>query len=144
MQWTKKARAKYFNKQIEKQGYKEWGKAQRLAEELQVSHSMVSNWLGGALPRQHSEIKRVSDHLGLDLMHWVYGETSTELRLDAARLSQSILTAKSLEAQIEGRCLSAEEFTQLVVLDYTGEIAGKATLKALRLIEGLRSGSEDQ
>ena len=144
MQWTKKKRATYLNKRVEKLGYQRWGKAQRLADELQVSHSMVSNWLGGALPREHSEIKRVSNHLGLDIMHWVYGEISEELRLDKARLTRSISTAKALEAQIKGGCLSAEEFTQLVILDYSGEIAGEATLKVLQLIEGLRMESEER
>lgn len=139
MEWTKNQRAEYFAKKLSEQEYPSWGRAQRLAEELGVSHSQASNWLTGAVPREHSEISRVADHLGIDIMEWVYGKSSSSLNMK--KLIDAITFVKTLEVEDENT-MSPHLFAEIVVEAYQDKIQGAAVLDSLAVVADIRSRGE--
>jgi len=141
LEWTKNQRAEYFAKKLSEQYYPGWGRAQRLSEELGVSHSQASNWLTGAVPREHSEISRVADHLGLDIMEWVFGRCSSSLNLK--KLIDAITFVKTLEVEDE-HDMSPELFAEIVVEAYEDKIQGAAVLDSLAVVAEIRSRGEKE
>lgn len=142
MEWTKSQRAEYFAKKLSEQEYPNWGRAQRLSEELGVSHSQASNWLTGAVPREHSEISRVADHLGIDIMEWVYGKTSSSLNMK--KLIDAITFVKTLEVEDENT-MSPQLFAEITVEAYEDKIQGAAVLDSLAVVADIRSrGAKDR
>ena len=141
LEWTKNQRAEYFAKKLSEQYYPGWGRAQRLSEELGVSHSQASNWLTGAVPREHSEISRVADHLGLDIMGWGVGRCSSSLNLK--KLIDAITFVKTLEVEDE-HDMSPELFAEIVVEAYEDKIQGAAVLDSLAVVAEIRSRGEKE
>jgi len=141
MEWSKSQRAECFAKKLSELGYPGWGRAQRLSEELGVSHSQASNWLTGAVPREHGEIKRVADHLGIDIMEWVYGASSSSVNIK--KLVNSIQFVKILEHEDE-HVMSPELFAEICVEAYEDKIQGAAVLDSLAVVADIRSrGAKD-
>ena len=136
MEWTKNQRAEYFAKKLSEQEYPGWGRAQRLSEELGVSHSQASNWLTGAVPREHIEISRVADHLGIDIMEWVYGKRSSSLNIK--KLVDAIAFVKTLEVEDENT-MSPQLFAEIAVEAYEDKIQGAAVLDSLAVVADIRS-----
>ena len=136
MEWTKNQRAEYFAKKLSEQGYPNWGRAQRLSEELGVSHSQASNWLTGAVPREHSEISRVADHLGIDIMKWVYGKYASSL--NTRKLVDAITFVKTLEVE-DDNTMSPQLFAEITVEAYEDKIQGAAVLDSLAVLSDIRS-----
>lgn len=141
MEWTKNQRAEYFSKKLSEQEYPNWGRAQRLSEELGVSHSQASNWLTGAVPREHSEISRVADHLGIDIMEWVYGKSSSSMNIK--KLIDAITFVKTLEVEDENT-MSPQLFAEIVVEAYQDKIQGAAVLDSLAVVADIRSRGEKE
>lgn len=142
MEWSKNQRAECFAKKLSELGYPGWGRAQQLSEELGVSHSQASNWLTGAVPREHSEISRVAEHLGIDIMEWVYGKTSSGINI--RKLVDSITFVKVLENE-DDQTMSAELFAEIVVEAYEDKIQGAAVLDSLAVVADIRSrGASDR
>lgn len=142
MEWNKENRAQYFNSKLSEKDYPGWGRAQRISDELGVSHSQASNWLTGALPREHGEIKRVADFLGLNIMHWVYGVSTSNL--NKRKLMDSIAFAKTVEDQYQNETMSPEDFAEVVMFTYEDKIKGAAVLESLAVIRDItsRGGSD--
>ena len=141
MEWTKNQRAEYFAKKLSEQEYPNWGRAQRLSEELGVSHSQASNWLTGAVPREHSEISRVADHLGIDIMEWVFGRASSSLNLK--KLVDAIAFVKTLEVEDENT-MSPQLFAEIAIEAYEDKIQGAAVLDSLAVVADIRSRGEKE
>jgi len=142
MEWTKNQRAEYFAKKLSEQEYPNWGRAQRLSEELGVSHSQASNWLTGAVPREHGEIIRVADHLGIDIMEWVFGRGSSSL--NTKKLVDAIAFVKTLEVEDENT-MSPQLFAEIAIEAYEDKIQGAAVLDSLAVIADIRSrGAKDR
>lgn len=141
MEWTKNQRAEYFAKKLSEQEYPSWGRAQRLSEELGVSHSQASNWLTGAVPREHSEISRVADHLGIDIMEWVFGRASSSLNMK--KLVDAIAFVKTLEVEDENT-MSPQLFAEIAIEAYEDKIQGAAVLDSLAVVADIRSRGEKE
>lgn len=143
MEWTKEKRAEYFEAKLDELRYPGWGRAQKLADELGVSHSQASNWLTGALPREHSEIKRVASHLQISIMEWVYGESQSAV--DTRKLMKAINFAKTLEQMNpDEEPMTPAQFTEIVMMDYDNKIAGAALMETLAVIAEVRDrGAEE-
>lgn len=139
MEWNKNQRAEYFAKKLSEQEYPNWGRAQRLSEELGVSHSQASNWLTGAVPREHAEICRVADHLGIDIMEWVYGRCASVLSIP--KLVDAVAFVKILE-QEDDHNMSPQLFSEIVVEAYQDKIQGAAVLDSLAVVADIRSRGE--
>jgi len=141
MEWTKESRAEYFEAKLDELRYPGWGRAQKLADELGVSHSQASNWLTGALPREHSEIKRVATHLQISIMEWVYGESQSAV--DTRRLMKAVNFAKTLEQEYPNKDpMTPAQFTEIVMMDYDNKIAGAAVMETLAVIAEVRDRGE--
>lgn len=139
MEWTKENRAEYFEAKLDERRYPGWGRAQKLADELGVSHSQASNWLTGALPREHNEIKRVATHLQISIMEWVYGECQSAV--DTRKLMKAINFAKTLEQMNPDQpSMTPSQFTEIVMMDYDNKIAGAALMETLAVIAEIRDG----
>lgn len=136
MEWTKKQRAQYLERRLNESGYPAWGRAAKIADLMSTSHSQATNWLNGAVPRDHDEIKRLASKLSLDIMEWVYGKTSDAV--DERKLSEAIRTTFELGNEMPGEEFTAEHFAEVVMLVYTGKLQGAAVLHSLALLNNVR------
>lgn len=137
MEWTKEERSQYVERRLNEVGYPVRGRAARIAEDCETSHSQASNWLGGAVPREPEEVKRVADTLNLEIMEWVYGMTQSAV--DTRKLMRAITFAKTLEQQNPNEePMTPAQFTEIVMMDYDNKIAGAAVMETLAVIAEVR------
>ena len=143
MEWTKEERAQYVERRLNEVGYPVRGRAARIAEDCNTSHSQASNWLGGAVPREPEEVKRVADILNLEIMEWVYGLTQSAV--DTRKLMRAITFAKTLEQQNpKEEPMTPAQFTEIVMMDYDNKIAGAAVMETLAVIAEVRDRGADK
>lgn len=130
MTFSKQRRAVFFKIKCDEAHYIGWGAMQRLARDLGVSHSRVANWYNeGALPRGHKEIKRVADHLQIDVREWVYGIGGAGSREpDVSRLTACIGYANT---RVD---LTPKEFAEYTTQLYLSDVSLEG-LKRLSIIE---------
>ena len=139
MEWTKEERSQYVERRLNEVGYPLRGRAARIAEDCNTSHSQATNWLGGAVPREPEEVKRVADTLNLEIMEWVYGLTQSAV--DTRKLMKAITFAKTLEQQNPNEePMTPAQFTEIVMMDYDNKIAGAAVMETLAVIAEIRDG----
>ena len=137
MEWTKEKRSEYLESRLTELGYPAWGRAAKIADLIGTSHSQATNWLNGAVPRDHDEIKRIADTLGLDIMEWVYGRSSEAL--NERKMAQAIATTFELGEEMPGEEFKPEHFAQVVMLVYTDKLQGAAVLESLALLSDIRN-----
>ena len=136
MDWTKEKRATWFSQACTNAGYRDWGKAQHLADDLKVTHATTTGWLSGALPRDHDEIKRVADHLGIDILEWIYGEKqqSAGTKATVSEIYNAVYLMKSAELSTraepgnENYMVGPTQFVRLVRQIVDGGVEGLSTM----------------
>ena len=137
MEWTKDERSEYVDRRLNEVGYPVRGRAARIAEDCATSHSQATNWLGGAVPREPEEVKRVADILNLEIMEWVYGLTQSAV--DTRKLMKAVNFAKTLEQMNPDKPpMTPSQFTEIVMMDYDNKIAGAALMETLAVIAEVR------
>lgn len=148
MEWSKEQRADYIATRLSEQNYPTWGRAAKIAELCNTSHSQATNWMNGAVPRDHDEIKRIASLLNLDIMNWVYGGTATTLNRN--KLMDAIMLAKTIEQDYADEIMSPYDFAAIVMNTYDDKIKGAAVLESLAVISDItkrgateRNGTED-
>lgn len=149
MDWTKEQRAAWFSQACKDAGYRDWGKAQHLADDLKVTHATTTGWLSGALPRDHDEIKRVADFLGIDILEWIYGEKSTPKNIKPLlqEIYNAVFTVKMVELstrQEEGHedyLISPKQFVRLVRQMVDGGVEGMKTM--LEIAEAIELNNDN-
>lgn len=130
MEISKEQRAEYFDRKCRESGYRDWGKTQNLARDLNVTHGQVSNWLNGAVPRGFDEIWRVAQHLNIDIMEWIYGVDAKSDVLDENKLTGTFRLLKAIEKG-ENYEMSPSQFARFAILVYNDDMQSTAMISKI-------------
>lgn len=110
---TKEERRDWLNARLD-ETTKEFGRASKIANTIDVSHAVAVGWLKGSLPRDIETAFKFCDTFGIDLREWATGERKNVVSSEKARKRnfELIKLTREFEAHL-GFELSMDQFEMI-------------------------------